>query len=106
VLAAAGYHYKNAMLYTKNVHCKVVFVNYRLAPRYPFPVFFEDCYAAARWVYENSEKLGIDVSRIGIGGDSAGSTLALRELRSSSMKPRGRCTDLILCRGRRLRKRL
>lgn len=77
VLSAAGYHYKNAMRYAKEVGCKVVFVNYRLAPQNPHPVFFEDCYAAMCWAYENAGKLGIDTSRIGIGGDSAGSTLAV-----------------------------
>ncbi len=77
VLAAAGYHYKNAMRYVKEVGCKVLFVNYRLAPKYPHPVFFEDCYAAFCWAYENAETLGIDNTRMGIGGDSAGSTLAV-----------------------------
>ena len=77
VLSAAGYHYKNAMRYAKEVGCKVVFVNYRLAPEHPHPVFFEDCYAAMCWVYDNADSLGIDTSRIGIGGDSAGSTLAV-----------------------------
>lgn len=77
VLAAAGYHYKNAMRYAKEVCCRVVFVNYRLAPQNPHPVFFEDSYAAMCWAYDNAEELGIDTSRIGIGGDSAGSTLAV-----------------------------
>ena len=77
VLAAAGYHYKNAMRYAKKVGCKVLFVNYRLAPQHPHPVFFEDCYAAMCWTYDHADKLGIDRSRIGIGGDSAGSTLAV-----------------------------
>lgn len=77
VLAAAGYHYKNAVRYAKEVGCKVVFVNYRLAPKYPHPTFFEDCYAAMCWAYENAEMLGIDRLRIGIGGDSAGATLAV-----------------------------
>ncbi|MBR7186113.1 MAG: alpha/beta hydrolase [Clostridia bacterium] len=77
VLPAAGYHYKNAMRYAKEVGCKVVFVNYRLAPKHPHPTFFEDCYAATCWVYDNAEKLGVSVSRIGIGGDSAGATLAV-----------------------------
>ena len=77
VLAAAGYHYKNAMRYAKEVGCKVVFVNYRLAPQNPHPVFFEDCYAAMCWTYDNAQALGIDISRIGIGGDSAGATLAV-----------------------------
>ncbi len=77
VLAATGYHYKNAMRYAKEVGCKVIFVNYRLAPQNQHPVFFEDSYAAMRWVYDNAEALNIDTSRIGIGGDSAGSTLAV-----------------------------
>lgn len=77
VLSAAGYHYKNAVRYAKEVGCKVAFVNYRLAPKYPHPIFFEDCYWAMCWVYENAEMLGIDRLRIGIGGDSAGSTLAV-----------------------------
>ncbi len=77
VLAAAGYHYKNVMCYAKEVGCKVLFVNYRLAPKHPHPVFFEDCYAAFCWAYDNAETLGIDNTRMGIGGDSAGSTLAV-----------------------------
>lgn len=77
VLSAAGYHYKNAMRYARELGCKVVFVNYRLAPEHPHPVFFEDCYAAMCWAYDNAALLGIDTSRIGIGGDSAGSTLSV-----------------------------
>ncbi len=77
VLAAAEYHYKNAMRYAKEVGCKVVFPQYRLAPQHPHPVFFEDCYAAFCWTYDHAEELGIDIQRIGIGGDSAGSTLAV-----------------------------
>ncbi len=77
VLAAADYHYRNAIRYAKEVGCKVVFVNYRLAPKHPHPVFFEDCYAVAAWVYDNADSLGIDPSRIGIGGDSAGATLSV-----------------------------
>lgn len=77
VLAAAEYHYMNAMRYAKEVGCKVVFVNYRLAPKHPHPVFFEDCYAAFCWAYDHAKELGIDSEKIGIGGDSAGSTLAV-----------------------------
>ena len=77
VLPAAGYHYKNAMRYAKEIGCRVVFVNYRLAPKHPHPIFFEDCYAAMCWIWDNAAALGIDTARIGIGGDSAGSTLAV-----------------------------
>ncbi|MBQ3107401.1 MAG: alpha/beta hydrolase fold domain-containing protein, partial [Firmicutes bacterium] len=77
VLPAAGYHYRNAMRYAKEAGCKVLFVNYRLAPQVAHPVFFEDCYAAFCWAYENAAELGIDPARFGVGGDSAGSTLAV-----------------------------
>lgn len=77
VLEAAGYHYKNAMRYAKEVGCRVFFVKYRLAPQHPHPVFFEDCYAAFCWAYDHAEELGIDTAHIGIGGDSAGSTLSV-----------------------------
>lgn len=77
VLEAAGYHYGNAMRYAKEVGCRVVFPQYRLAPRHPFPAFFEDCYAAFCWACQHAQELGIDIDRIGIGGDSAGATLAV-----------------------------
>ena len=77
VLEAAGYHYSNAMRYAKEAGCRVVFVNYRLAPENPHPVFFEDSYAAMCWAYDNADMFGIDRDHIGIGGDSAGSTLAV-----------------------------
>ncbi len=77
VFEAAGYHYKYSMRYAKELGCRVLFVNYRLAPKHSHPVFFEDCYAALCWAYDNAEELNIDTSRIGIGGDSAGSTLSV-----------------------------
>lgn len=77
VLEAAGYHYSNAMRYAKEVGCRVVFPQYRLAPQHPHPVFFEDCYSSFCWVHGHAEMLGIDTEHIGIGGDSAGSTLAV-----------------------------
>ncbi|MBO5328865.1 MAG: alpha/beta hydrolase [Clostridia bacterium] len=77
VLPATGYHYKNAMLYAKEVGCKVWFINYRLAPKFPFPTFFEDCYFATCYLYENAKNFGVDIDKIGIGGDSAGSTLSV-----------------------------
>lgn len=77
VLPAAGYHYKNAMNYAKEINCKVLFINYRLAPKHPHPIFFEDCYAAMCWLYENANELSINKTIIGIGGDSAGATLSV-----------------------------
>ena len=68
---------RNAMRYAREVGCKVVFVNYRLAPQNLHPIFFEDCYAAMGWVYDNATDLGIDPHRIGIGGIARAQRLRL-----------------------------
>ncbi len=75
-LKAAPYHKDLACQYALQTPCKVVFVDYRLAPKYAFPIGAEDCYHALQWTYENAEELGIDRKRIAIGGDSAGAALA------------------------------
>ena len=53
-----------------------VSVEYRLAPETPYPGPLEDCYAALRWTYDHAEELGIDATRIGLYGLSAGGGLA------------------------------
>jgi acetyl esterase len=55
----------------------VVFaIDYRLAPEAPFPGAFDDVVAALKWVGDNGREIGIDSSRLAIGGDSAGGNLA------------------------------
>jgi acetyl esterase len=53
----------------------VVALDYRLAPEHRFPVAVEDAWAAMRWLSKD-ESLGLDGSRLCVGGDSAGGTLA------------------------------
>ena len=73
---AVGYHYSLVSQYAKRVGCRIIFVKYRLAPKYKFPIGHEDCYNALSFAYENAEELGIDRERIAVGGDSAGGNLS------------------------------
>lgn len=72
----APYHYRLAKTYALQTPCKVIFVQYRLAPKHPFPIPTEDSYAALLWARENHGVLGIDPNCIAAGGDSAGGSLA------------------------------
>jgi acetyl esterase/lipase len=56
--------------------CRVVSVEYRLAPEHPFPAALDDALAAVTYVGAHAAAFGIDAARLGICGDSAGGTLA------------------------------
>lgn len=76
VVGSADSDQLNAAQLALGVGMVVVSVDYGLAPENPHPGPVEDCYAALRWLHENADDLGVDRSRIAIGGGSAGGGLA------------------------------
>lgn len=58
----------------RSLEVRVISVDYRLAPEFPFPAGPDDCFAVARWVLDH------EPGPIVIGGDSAGAYLAVLTL--------------------------
>ena len=54
----------------------VVALDYRLAPEHRFPTAVDDAWAALQWLHTHATTLGLDGTRLAVGGDSAGGTLA------------------------------
>lgn len=71
----------------------VVAPGYRLAPEHPYPAAHNDAEDAWLWTQANAARFGGDPARIGVGGDSAGATLALsvalRQIRKPAEVPSG-----------------
>lgn len=58
------------------LNCAIVSVDYRLAPETSFPGNIEDCYAGLAWTFGHADELGLDTTRIGVMGESAGGGFA------------------------------
>jgi acetyl esterase len=54
--------------------CRIVSVDYRLAPEHPFPAAIEDGIAATQWAFDNAARLKI--TKLAVGGDSTGANIA------------------------------
>jgi acetyl esterase len=56
--------------------CLVYSLDYRLAPEHRFPAAADDAFETLEWLNREALSLGIDPTRLAVGGDSAGGTLA------------------------------
>ncbi len=62
---------------TKKSECKLIAVDYSLAPEHKFPCSLEDSINAVKYVFENSKQIKFDKNKVVVCGDSAGGNLAL-----------------------------
>ena len=74
---AAPHHFVMARRLALELEAKVLFVSYRLAPKYKFPTAVYDAFAAYEWALDNAEKLGVNTEKIALCGDSAGGNLSV-----------------------------
>lgn len=51
-------------------------VDYRMGPEDRFPAAVDDSFFALQWVHKEAKSLGVDPTRLGVAGDSAGGNLA------------------------------
>ncbi|MCD8154861.1 MAG: alpha/beta hydrolase [Clostridiales bacterium] len=72
LIKAAAYHKNLAQTYALEANCAVLFVDYRLAPKYKFPIPVIDCFQSYSWALEH-----LLFKKLVIGGDSAGADLAM-----------------------------
>lgn len=76
-VGSIGTHAPLCAQMTRELDIPVVSVEYRLAPRHPWPAAPDDAEAAARWIAGNGAGLGGPVTGLILSGDSAGGNLAL-----------------------------
>lgn len=62
--------------YALETGVQIFSVDYRLAPEHPYPTPLEDCWDALSWINKNAAVLGVDASRVGVMGESAGGGLS------------------------------
>ena len=71
-------HQNYTRRWANELNVPVFSIDYRLAPKYPYPNFIDDCYQAYVWIVTQAgPQLGMDIDKIVFCGDSAGGHLTL-----------------------------
>jgi acetyl esterase len=76
ILGSSSTHDRLIREIANGARAAVVFVNYTPSPEAHYPVAIEEAYAAAKYVADHADELGIDASRLAIAGDSVGGNMA------------------------------
>lgn len=76
LLKASKTHYQIAKFYAEKANCKVILTDYRLLPKYRYPIAIEDCYNTYIWAVCNADQIHINHDQIIVAGDSAGGNIA------------------------------
>lgn len=76
VVGSVDMEHAFAVHVARNLDAVVAVVEYRLAPEHPFPAGLDDCYAALSWLHDEADALGVDSTRVAVGGQSAGGGLS------------------------------
>lgn len=90
VLGSLDSHDDSCRQIAARLGAPVVALDYRLAPEHRFPAAVDDAVAGFRALVERAPELGVDASRLGVAGDSAGGNLSLLvglETRSDRVRP-------------------
>ncbi|RSD19638.1 alpha/beta hydrolase [Amycolatopsis eburnea] len=76
VIGTRASHDNACRFLAKHAGVRVLSIEYRLAPEFPFPAATDDALAAFDYAVAKAGDLGADPARIAVGGDSAGGNLA------------------------------
>ncbi|BFM15124.1 alpha/beta hydrolase [Maricurvus nonylphenolicus] len=76
ILGNAKVDDRQCVKFAKQLGIAVISVEYRLAPKHPYPAAIDDCFAAWQWFQDEAKNLGVNPERIAIAGQSAGGGLA------------------------------
>ena len=76
VLGNLDTDHRQCVEFARRAGCTVISVDYRLAPEHPYPAGLDDAATVLDWVADNGPNLGVDTTRLAVGGSSAGAALA------------------------------